>query len=111
MHSSMMKVLKNAIHSNVITLAELQELETEIHNAIEAKRKHQQLDYLLSRESFIQAIVAHGLEQNLPASPEHLRVAAEFLYDSEVLGMSPEEIMRTHDAQQPPAKPTKPASV
>ncbi len=104
MHSSMMKVLKNAIHSNVITLSELQELETEIQQAIQTKRKHQQLDYLLSRDNFIEAIVAHGMEQNLPASAEHLRVAAEFLYDSEVLGMSPDEILREQQAKTVPTE-------
>ena len=46
MHSSMMKVLKNAIHSNVITLNELQELETEIQQAIQTKQEARGLQLL-----------------------------------------------------------------
>lgn len=96
MHSSMMRVLKKAIQSSAITLAELQELEREIRHAIEVKKQSKHLDYLLSREGFIHAIVAHGLEQRLPASPEHLRVAAEYLYDSEVIGLTSDEILLTN---------------
>jgi hypothetical protein len=96
MHTSLMKLLKNAIHSNMITLGELQELEADIQWAIMAKKQEQVAHSPLNREGFIQAIVRHGQAQRLPASAEHLRAAAEYLYDSEVLGMSPDDILRAN---------------
>lgn len=96
MHNSLMKLLKNAIHSNMITLGELQELQANIQRAIMTKKQEQMAHTPLNREGFIQAIVRHGQAQRLPASAEHLRAAAEYLYDSEVLGMSPDDILRAN---------------
>lgn len=48
------------------------------------------------RDEFIAHIVAHGRERRLDISTAQLIVAGEYIFDTEILGMSPDDIINAN---------------
>jgi|GEM_PF-3366097 hypothetical protein len=102
-------LLKTALDSDSFSLDELYMMRDLLGQTIERREEqvkaHETLRMNSSREKFIKDIMEYGKRVNLPMAPEHLRTVGEFLYDSDVLGLSPEQIISVN--QPHPAQPDK----
>ncbi len=98
-------MLELAIEDNTLALEDMRRLRDMLVRAVE-KREQQVLAQTLlrsnpAREKFIKDIMDYGRRVNLPMAPEHLRTVGEFLYDTDVLGLSPEQILEANRPMGP----------
>lgn len=94
---SITQMLETALQADSLSVSELYALREMLTQAIEHQerpaRPRLARPIVVEREQFVQDIIKYGLRVSLPVSPEHLRTVGEYLYDSDVLGLSPEEII------------------